>query len=50
MYYVSAKGVDERTINVHYYYYTSVSCAWQHSSGSQLNGQYENMRVDVLHK
>ena len=25
MYYVSAQGVDERVINVHYYYYSAFS-------------------------
>ena len=25
MYHVSAQGIDERMLNVHYYYYTSLS-------------------------
>ena len=28
MYHVSAQGVDERMINVHYYYYAWMSDCW----------------------
>ena len=27
MYHVSAQGIDERMINVHYYYYSAGHCA-----------------------
>ena len=28
MYHVSAQGVDERMINVHYYYYNGLNCIY----------------------
>ena len=32
MYHVSAQGVDEHMINVHYYYYIRLKCIWQNKT------------------
>ena len=35
MFHVSAQGVDERTINVHYYYYSGNWCIGTHYSSME---------------
>ena len=44
MYHVSAQGVDERMINVHYYYYCNHSRKKSRESAASLPGRFLSRR------
>ena len=56
MYHVSAQGVDERMINVHYYYYSTqspkpctigVKCGQCHHNKNSSSGDYILSMFDI---
>ena len=48
MYQVSEQGVDERMINVHYYYYKSVKCSIWHSTCRFPSHEIQVRRAKVV--
>ena len=44
MYHVSAQCVDERMINVHYYYYYVLTGGWEKGNS------YTNLDLDYVHR